>query len=75
MANVFDYVLKHTNMAHLFKTGSEGVSPSAATRSPTFAAAVRARRPHSQYAKVPCVSAYNFCGSSIAAFVNFAVKK
>ena len=60
MASVFDYVLKHRNMAHLFKTGSEGVSPSAAPRSHTLAAAVRARRPHSQYAKEPCVTAYNF---------------
>ena len=41
MASVFDYVLKNRNTAHLFKTGSEGVSPSAATRSHTLAAAVR----------------------------------
>ena len=53
MASVFDYVLKHRNAAHLFKTVSEGVSPSAASRSHTLAAAVRARRPHPRYAKDP----------------------
>ena len=53
MASVFDYALKHRNTAHSFKTGSEGVSPSAAMRSHTLATAVRARRPHSQYAKAP----------------------